>query len=285
MLVLFFLGMVIVCPLRAALPDPNQAVSAAFSSQAKLLNELRTVVQTLREERSSFYEKQRRIENRIEQKRDDLASLESKVTEVRTEEEQVDRDLERIEQDVKQLDLELRNRQANQTQVQKNMEDWIRKSLQAVDEGIPFRRQERRERLTPTVQESGASESPGAADALGRIWSFFQEEMRLARSGETFTKQMDIGNRRVKYARIFRVGQQILGYLTEDGEQTGLYLERNGQKQWLHHLNDDDDRAVRDAVEILDRRQPPKMISLPVSIRINRKFDDQQLEGENSNIE
>lgn len=281
-----FLVLLIFAPcqtlLIAAMPDPNQEDSPSLSPEAKLLQEFHAVVQTLREERTAFYEKQRQIENHIEQRRNDLASLESQVAQLRADEQQVDQDLIRVEQDVKQLEIELHTNKENQARLQKNMDEWIRKELQAVDEGIPFRRKERRERLVPTEQVTPEPESMNPADTLGRIWIFFQEEMRIARSGEIFTKQIDIGNNRVKYAQIFRVGHQLLGYLTEDGEQTGSWIDHNGRKQWQHNLKKNDARTVQTAVEILDRRQKPKLISLPISIHIECKHEGQKPEREKS---
>lgn len=264
-----------ICSLPAALPDPNQGNSASLSSEATLLDELHAVVQTLREERMAFYEKQRQFESRIQQKRTDLAALENKATQLRTTEEQVDQDLQRIEQDIRKLTLELQSKTVQQERLQETMDNWIVQGRKAVAEGVPFRREERRERLIPVAPDKSERVAVTAADTLGRIWSFFQEEMRLARSGETFTEQIDIGKNRLKYAQLFRVGHQILGYLTEDGRETGLWLERNGPKQWQHTLAEEDAKAALAAVEILDRREQPKLISLPVSTNIKRKLKEE----------
>jgi uncharacterized protein YoxC len=271
--------------LNAALPDPNQVDSASLSQEAKLLEELHAVVQTLREERMEYYEKLRSLESHIQQKRNDLATLENEVAPLRTSEEQVDQDLQRMDQDIRQLALELESKKSQQEQIQKAMNNWVIQGCKAVDAGIPFRQKERRERLISIASKQSENASDSGADTLGRIWSFFQEEMRLARSGETFTEQIDIGKNRLTYAQLFRVGHQILGYLTEDGRETGLWLDRNGQKQWRHTLAEDDAKAALTAVEILDRRQQPKLTSLPVSIRIDRERKEQELDGENTTKE
>ena len=235
-----------------------------------MLRELRSVVQTLREERSAFYEKQQQFESNIQQKHDDLADFDSQLSELRIQEAQVDQDLARIEQDVSKLTSELQSHQSRQAQWQKSMDQWIHRGLLSVGAGIPFRQSQRRKLLAPQQQEAAEPESFNAAETLGQIWSFFQEEMRLAQSGETYTQPLDIGDQRVKYVQIFRLGHQVLGYLSEDGQETGLWLAQNGTKQWQHKLMHKDDRAVRDAVEILNRRQEPKFISLPISLQIER---------------
>jgi hypothetical protein len=278
----FFIFTSGVCPLPAALPDPNRIDSVSLSSEAKLMDELHTVVRMLREERMAYYEKHRQMESKIQQKRTDLTALENKVIQLRLSEEQVDQDLQRIEQDIRQLELELQSKNADQEQLQKAMDDWVVQGCKAVDEGVPFRQKERSERLVLIELDNAERASGAVADTLGRIWNFFQEEMRLARSGETITEKIEIGRNRLKYAQLFRVGHQILGYLTEDGRETGLWLEQNGPKQWQHTLAEEDAKAALTAVEILDRRRQPKLISLPISIRIDRQLEEQELDSENT---
>ena len=266
----------------AVMPDPNQLESAASAKEVDLLDELRSLVQTLRQARTAFYERQRKTESRIERKRADLASLESRVAELRSAEEEIDRDLAQIEQEMEQLGFELQTNETHQAQLAENMDAWIRKGLRFVDEGIPYRREERRFRLSSVEEEGSERESVTAADTLGWIWSFFQEEMRIARTGETFTKQMDVGDNRIKYAQMFRVGHQVLGYLTEDGQQTGMWIFQDGRKQWKHHLQEKNSRSIQTAVEILDRRQEPELVPLPISALINHTAIKIELEPERS---
>ena len=261
--------------LFAAPPDPNRQQPLSPAPETKMLRELRSVVQTLREERSAFYEKQQQFKSNIQQKRDDLADLDSQLAELRIQEAQVDQDLARIEQDVSKLTSELQSHQSRQAQWQKSMDQWIRRGLLSVNAGIPFRQSQRCKLLAPQQQETAEPEYFNAAETLGRIWSFFQEEMRLAQSGETYTQPLNIGDQRVKYVQLFRLGHLVLGYLTEDGQETGLWLTQKGGKQWQHNLTHKDDRAVRDAVEILNRRQEPKFISLPVSLQIDRLREEE----------
>jgi len=266
----------------AVMPDPNQLESAASAKEVDLLDELRSLVQALRETRTAFYERQHKTESRIEQKRADLASLESRVAELRSAEEEIDRDLAQIVQEVEQLGLELQTNDTHQAQLADNMDAWIRKGLRFVDEGIPYRQTERRLRLSSIGVEGSVRELATAADTMGRIWSFFQEEMRIARSGETFTEQMDVGENRMKYAQMFRVGHQVLGYLTEDGQQTGMWIFQDGRKQWKHRLPEKNARSVQTAVEILNRRQEPELVPLPVSVLINHTAIKIELEPERS---
>ena len=98
------------------------------------------------------------------------------------------------------------------------------------------------------------------SDQLGRFWSFLQEELRVARSGETYSAEVPIGGGKAKPARIFRVGHLALGYVTEDGEQSGLW----DGAQWVAARSPEEEHALRDAVETLDRRRAPTLLPIPL---------------------
>ena len=66
--------------------------------------------------------------------------------------------------------------------------------------------------------------------------------------------------RRLKPARIFRVGHLLQGYVTEDGLESGY--EAAGA--WKAAGSPARDQAARDAIEILDRRRAPALLKLPV---------------------
>ena len=103
-------------------------------------------------------------------------------------------------------------------------------------------------------------------DQLGRLWSYVQDELRLARSSETYTGRLQMDNGTSPHVRYFRVGQLILGYVTEDGERTGMWSALSEGKGWLHISDPKQARQVRDAVDILDRRKGPRLVTLPIAI-------------------
>ena len=60
------------------------------------------------------------------------------------------------------------------------------------------------------------------------------------------------------------MGQKILGYITEDGKQSAIWLSWPNRKDWLFITDTKQSAQIRSAVEILDRRQGPRLVTLPI---------------------
>jgi hypothetical protein len=174
------------------------------------------------------------------------------VAELRGREGEAERTLGELRSDLGKLRSEEAadvRRAALVPEVEKSMEEgreWIAK-------GIPYRVDDRSQRL-------GSPQDGSLSEKLARYWSFLQEEARIARSGEALSAEIPLAGGRAKPARIFRVGHLVMGYVTEDGQEAGLW---NGT-QWVPAANADEEKAIRQAVEILDRRRTPELLSLPV---------------------
>ncbi|MFO0982626.1 MAG: DUF3450 family protein [Planctomycetota bacterium] len=121
-----------------------------------------------------------------------------------------------------------------------------------------------------TVASSGfARLEPDAAELapeqrLERFWTFVQEELRLARGAELYTIELSLDRTHAKHALVFRVGQLLQGFLTEDGLEAGLEEPGGWQVARAPAL----ERAVRAAVEMLNRQRAPALLALPVSVPI-----------------
>jgi hypothetical protein len=209
-------------------------------------DELRGVVQQLREERAAYYERHRAREEKIRQTRAAIAKLESRLIELRSREAHVERERLRLHTEVAQLRKDVESSRTLEANLKPMLEESIRKWRASVQSGVPCRQAERESRLR--------------AASLGHVWGFVQEELRMARSGETYTASIPLSKDQIVPARLFRVGHQVLGYMTEDGTRVGLW----GPTGWRHDLSPEEQQAVRRAIETLDRRRAPEVIGLPV---------------------
>jgi hypothetical protein len=57
-----------------------------------------------------------------------------------------------------------------------------------------------------------------------------------------------------------------LGYITEDGKQAAIWSVLEGRGGWLIIKDTKQAAQVRSAVDILDRRQGPKLVILPMTL-------------------
>lgn len=220
--------------------------------EAKLQEELQGVLKKLREERAAHYQRARARTEEIEAAKAPVRRLEGELVELRSREQEADKNLAEVRADLERMKAD-ETKDPLSAMLAPEVEKLIKESREFIEAGVPYRKADRLQRL------GVAGEGP-LSDQLGRYWSFLQEEARVARSGETYSAEVPIGGGKVKPARIFRVGHLVLGYVTEDGEQSGLW----DGKEWAAARSPEEDRALRNAVDTLDRRRAPTLLPIPL---------------------
>ncbi len=242
-----FLSLMLPIPARGERPP-----SGVTQDEAKLAEELDGLVHKLREERVAYSQRHRARVERLESARAPVRRLELELADLRTREAEADRNLAEARSEIEKLRREGAG-DGLRSQLVPDVEQSIREGREFIEKGIPYRLEDRSQRL-------GTADNGTLQDKVARYWSFLQEEARIARSGEVLSMDVPLEGGRAKPARVFRVGHLVMGYVTEDGLEAGLW---NG-KTWAPAASPDQEKAVRQAVEILDRRRTPELLSLPV---------------------
>jgi hypothetical protein len=234
----------------AALLLPLQAAEAPPQDAAQAVDELQDVLRTLRDERAAAYGRRRARAAEIESARSPLRRLEGDLAELKAKEAEADRALAELRRELGELGAAAAADQAAENALAPELEASAAFFRELVDQGLPYRQDERRARL------GGPGPVP---DRLGRAWTFAQEELRIARSGEAWSADVPLPGGRAKPARIFRTGHLLAGFVTEDGAESGLW----SAGAWTPR----EDPAIRRAVDMIDRRLPPGLLRLPVERR------------------
>jgi hypothetical protein len=232
--------------------DPN--------SQSEPTEELWSLVRSLRQLRTDYYEQQKERLEKIRNLNDISLKLQDEVEELRLVQEQLDNNFSEIQSDIEKLQVENALNKSTESSVLRELERFATQQTEEISNGIPYRTNDRLSRLLGSGRVEQPNQSIG--DVLGRVWSFSQEEMRIARSGETFTDMVRLDESCTKYARLFRVGHQVLGYKTEQDGQAGMWISGVG---W-HKVEKSEAESVAAAIKILDRKSVPKYIQLPIKI-------------------
>lgn len=213
--------------------------------------ELQKLVQTLHEERVAYGRRRRERERQIEDLRAALVGLEAEAADARGRRDELDTALKAARDEVAKLKTAEEEATRIRTATGAALEPALRHAHVAIGAGLPYRLEERRQRLNG----DGTPE-----EALIRYWSFLQEELRLARSGEGYTDAVTLADGRVKHAHFVRVGRSMLAYVTEDQANVGFWQGTG----WNHAPDLKTQEAIRRAVEILGRRRLPEWVILPV---------------------
>jgi len=247
-----------------AAADPNGPLKK--DRQTKLSGELEELIRRLRQERSAYYVQKARLETQIEKARENRKLLQDEFTELRRQETESDRQLQAYKTEVDDLKKQLGSKTSLEKVLTEQVQPFLTSQRTEIEKGIPYKQEDRFARLEAVVGDVNAPGGISMADQLGHLWNYAQEELRLARSSDTYTARAQTDEESSPYARFFRVGQKILGYITEDGKQAAMWSSLSSQKDWLLITDIKPSGQIRTAVEILDRRQGPRLVTLPVAL-------------------
>lgn len=248
-----------------AVADPNKP--QVTNKQAQLSARLEELIRQLRQERSAFYVQKARQEAQIEKARENRKILQDQLNDLHRQEMDSDQQLRKYKAEVEDLKEQLGSRAFLENVLQEQIQPFLVSQRAAIEEGIPYKQQERTARLEAARGDVNAPSHITAADQLEHVWNYAQEELRLARSSETYTARAKTDDASSPYARFFRVGQKILGYITEDGRQAAMWASLPRHKDWLSVTDMKQSGQIRSAVDILDRRQGPKLVTLPIALQ------------------
>jgi hypothetical protein len=249
-------------PAASEAVDPNQPGEA--KTHEELSQRLEELIRQLRQERSAYYAQKAEYESRIQKARENRSILRGELEEMRRQQSEMDRQIQKYGAEVKDLEKQLESRSSLQKTINGHIEPFLVKQRTAIEKGIPYKQQERIDRLQAASADGNDVSAVSVADHLAQVWNYGQEELRLARSSETYSARAKAMEEATPHARYFRVGRKILGYLTEDGMQTAMWLSLPDESEWVFITDPQQSAQIRSAVAILDRRQGPRLVTLPI---------------------
>jgi len=257
-------GIVVSCLLA------HQAIAASPSTtetgnQTDPLDTLQDLVSRLRTQRQDYYQRKARDDAEIQEAQENVRLLQPQVTELRRQEADLNEEIRKYQAELQTLAIQATQRTHVRRVIASKTESFAAQQENEIAKGIPYKQNERIARLRAGSADVNEVAPLSAAEQLGHLWSYAQEELRLAGSSETYSDRAAVEGDLTPYARYFRVGQLMLGYVTEDGRSTALWLPRFSGGMWQPVLDSGQATQVHDAVEILDRRQAPGFVSLPIT--------------------
>ena len=114
------------------------------------------------------------------------------------------------------------------------------------------------------------STTPRPADLLRSVvdtFSLYTAEARLFRSVELDSRLVEPEAGRRPHAYVIRLGLVGSTFVSEDDQDVGLLRLAVTPPAWTTSLGSDRSRAVRDAVDIMRRREAPRVVAFPVNFK------------------
>lgn len=240
-----------------ALLGVSVLMPAAWAQESAPIDELGQTLRELRRLRADYYVDKRATEASIEQARADVAKLESDVADIEGELRRGEESASSIRQEIGVLQKEKADLQSRAVGLSDIVGKFAARARDHIRAGIPYRIEGR------LASADAFADADSASEALALMWAFFEEEMRIARTGEVYTDEVPVPSGR-KHARVVRVGKLVLAFVSEDGLDIGVWVEGTG---WTPARSEQEAESVRAAIEILERRRVPEHVVLPVSVR------------------
>lgn len=250
----------------AASPATDSNKPQQTNRQKELSGRLEELIRQLRQERSAYYAQKSQYEAQTEKARENRKILQGELDDLRRQEGESDQQLQKYEEEVEDFKKQLVPKASLENVLREQIQLFLGAQRAVLENGIPYKQQERIARLEAAGGDANTPIRLSAADQLGHVWNYVQEELRLACSSETYTARARTDHGASPYARFFRVGQMILGYVTEDGQHAAIWSSLPPHRDWLIITDAKQAAQIRSAAEILDRRQGPKLVTLPIAL-------------------
>jgi hypothetical protein len=250
-------------------------------TQKELTEKLEGLIEQLRQERADYYIYKAQNETEIQKARENHKVLQDELNELRLREAEYDQEILKYKEEVEDINKKLIAKTALENILHEQVQPFLINQKIIIENGIPYKQKERlarleaaygrsTQRLTTGNSDTNEPNRISAADYLENIWNYSLEELRIGRSSETYTLRAKTGDNALPYARYFRVGHLISGYVTEDGRQTAMWLSQRDKYDFSVTKDRKQSEQIRKTVEILDHLQPPELVELAVSLKFTK---------------
>jgi len=230
--------------------------------------ELEQTLRQIRELRQGYYAHRQNLEDRIR-------ALSERAQSLREERDGLKADIDRLKTRILEVGSEtlgLQSKGEGHGTLRKKTRECLRPFIEgqrgAMEHGPPYRVEKRFEPLRQLGEKLGRETT--VSGIVESAWLFTEGELREAAVGSAYTDQIHLPGDREKPARFCHLGHVFLGFVTEDGEQRGYATRRKDAGDgpvWVLNGQDHSLLEIRDAVWILDRRAPPRLLLLPIRVQ------------------
>ncbi|MEQ9012386.1 DUF3450 family protein [Algiphilus sp.] len=211
-------------------------VGVCIASPAIAQNEdIDTLTDNLVSLRSDVESLNSRLNQEQETHKQEMRSLLSRKGQLTNEIRRQELEIERLRKALDEARTEAQSATADAQDLLPMLDAAITQMRAYIEAELPFKRAERLAALDEiqTQLDTGVVTGP---KGVNRLWSFYEDELRLARETGLFRQSVELGGER-QLADVARLGMVGLYFRTEDG-QVGMAVEEGGQ--WRYQAVSDD---------------------------------------------
>ncbi|MGE0711432.1 MAG: DUF3450 family protein [Planctomycetota bacterium] len=246
-------------PRRAAL-----ALAAVVSAGALALagddEALANLARELVTRRSAVEKLASRLELEQGQLRDDLRALALQKADLQRQLQAAELEANELEQGCTERRERLSRQRRKRDAVAPVVRAALADLLVYVGAGLPFKRQARAAELERLASELAAGRLDGE-EALGRLWSACEDELRLTRENGLYRQRIELDGQPV-LADVAKLGMVLLYFRALDG-RVGVVVPAEGGWRCRVARDEDEARRVRALFDALDKHVRTGFFELP----------------------
>lgn len=269
-------------PYSTAQPSDNkEAITGQIDNNTRLrelMNELQNTVTTLRETRQGYYSRKQEKDEEVQDLRMQIQSLKETYEDLVSEAEDIEKEMETLGGEEERIKTSISGYKDKEDELSNTILSYVEILREQVNNGIPFRLEERTAKLDAILKGIDATKPMDIAEACNQLWSFCKDELRLSVTSEIYRDNICLADGREPHAEFVRVGKVVLAFMTDDGNDTGIWLTQkdNGSEGattgWVKDPSSVPRHTIEKSINILMRQHPPEIINFPISfsnVRIN----------------
>ena len=228
----------------------DAAPQDALSNLAEALVELRSDIETLNAELTDL----------TEQHRAQMASLAAQRGELEASKRREDLRIRELEED-----LEGNKERAAEAGVASEAlipvaENAIARLMTHIDGGFPFKQAERR-MAVENLQDQLATGAVSPARVVNRLWSFYEDELRLSRENGLYSQTIELEGESV-LADVAKLGVVAMYFETRDG-RLGYATQTNGDWEFIEASGGGQRQQIRSLFDSLRKQIRAGLFELP----------------------
>lgn len=257
---------------------------AAFSLMTLMALPTMAQASSLRDETAGQQQQQRAIQTRIDQADDDTRELLTRLRDAQSSTQRLERyntqlasTLNEQQQRIDRQQHALETLDDTREALPDTLQDMVDRLRALVEADIPFRHDERMARLD-SLERTIADPIVSEDKQMEQLLSVWRTELDYGHNMDSWRGRLTRDNQQsdVQFLRMGRVG---FYYLTPDGEQGGVW--KNRDRQW-HALDSAQRTMVNRGIRIANDQRAPELLSLPLSVEADDTSSESASQGASS---
>lgn len=251
----------------------NDASSSGANYQEKNRSELQDILRSkinkLQDLREQKHEARQRMERKIQTATSKHETIKQDVKELQTKRKEKSEALKQVKNRIKTFEERKKILEEKQKRLSDSMETLRNELSTHVSKTVPYQTKSRRNAYGASPSTPEEDSDGRTVESLRRLLDASRNELSDSTTSELYHQRVPVSaadSPRKKHARLARIGQNTLFFITEDGKQAGYYTREDGTWR-IKQASPSRFKQFRRAIDVIRGQKQPARVPLPVIIQ------------------